>query len=63
MCDMCVHVQQNQKRVLDLPELELQVVSCLVWVSRGELGSFARAQSALIHGAVSLTFTCQFSDQ
>lgn len=49
MCTMFAHAQQTQKRVLDLLELELQVVSGPVWVLRGEFGSFARAQSVFIH--------------
>lgn len=43
---MLAYAQHTQKRVLDLLELELQVVSGLVWVLRGELGYFARAECA-----------------
>ena len=43
---MLAYAQHTQKRVLDLLELELQVVSGLVWVLRGELGYFARAVCA-----------------
>ena len=43
---MPVSVHRDRKRVLDLPELELQeVVSCLVWVLGIELGSSAKAES------------------
>lgn len=49
MCAMCAHAGENQRRVLDLLELELQAVGYPVWVLRGELGSSAGAQSALFH--------------
>lgn len=54
-CHVCGGIHEDQKKVLNLLELELQVaVICWMWVLRNKLGSSGRPGCPLICWAISL---------